>query len=197
MRIIGTAYAALTHGIIPKTSASIITAAILSVSFMAATPAEATGEIRAARQGFVRCGAQSFLRMSDTEVHYTVITLRNFDRTKPITIKRLAVYNAQGVVIYDSANSGLPSFNNGILGPANSTLNPLQSSGVNSDNFFPYLSQTDRPAQLFIVWSSTDPVRPLDVSSTTVVRGRNPVTGAHLEERTRDVNECESVVLVW
>jgi hypothetical protein len=171
-----------------KTSTPILVATILSLSFMGAVPADAA-------QGFARCGGNNFIGgPSSTQMQITRLTLRNFDAMQPITINRLVVYNAHGVVLWDSMVSGLPAFTNGILGPANNILGPHQSSTLFSENFLPFLAETDRPLQTFVTWSSISPALPLGVNSVVVVRGRDPATGAQLEERARSGGACEQIL---
>ncbi|MGH8640717.1 MAG: hypothetical protein ACRET6_03340 [Burkholderiales bacterium] len=171
-----------------KTRASILAATIFSLSFAGATPVDAA-------QGVARCGGNNFIGgPSNTEMQITRLALRNFNAMQPITINRLVVYNAPGLIIFDSDVSGLPAFTNGILGPANSILGPHQSSVLNSENFLPFLPQTDRPLQTFVTWSSMGPALPLGVNLAVVVRQRDPVTGAQLEERTRAGGDCEQIM---
>ncbi len=177
-----------------KTSATIFVATIFSLSFVGATPADAK-EKEKARQGFVRCEGNNFLSLSNTQEQTTNLGLRNFDGMRPITITGLRIYNALGALIYDSAVSGLPAFNNGILGPGNNTLSPYQSSILSFDAFLPYLAQSDRPIQIFVTWSSPVPVLPLGVNSTIVVRERNPVSGNVMPERSRHSNPCEAILV--
>src|SRR2546423_582917 len=86
-----------------------------------------------ARQGVVKCGGNNFLRLGGTEIQFASYTLRNFDATQPIVVDRMRFFDANGNVLFDTAGGALPLAENGVLGPANSTLNPnqtLQESGV-------------------------------------------------------------------
>jgi hypothetical protein len=171
-----------------KTRASILAATIFSLSFTGATPADAA-------QGFLRCGGNNFVRgTNNTEVNTGSITFRNFNATQPITITRLVIYNAPGVIIFDSAVSGLPAFANGLLGPADNTLDAHQTSNVFYDSFLPFQAQNDRPLQTLIQWTSSVPVLPLGVTMQQVVRERDPVTGNHLAERSRTGINCEAIL---
>jgi hypothetical protein len=175
-----------------KISATILAATAFSLSFVAAAPADAAEKVR---QGFVRCGANNFLRANSTEVHTIAITLRNFDATQPITISRLRILNSTGVVLFDSTASGLPPFDNGLLGPATNVLSPNNSSTVLMDSFVPYQAQVDRPLQMFVNWSSANPALPLGVGATRLVRERDLSTGAHLAERSRNSSGCQSILV--
>jgi hypothetical protein len=176
-----------------KTIAHIFVAAIFSWSFMGGTTANAADR---ASQGLVRCGGNNFLRASNTEVHQTNYTLRNFDPAQPIVINGLRVFNATGAIIYDSAVSGLPPALNGLIGPANNTLNPHQSTVIlTSSNFLPFLAPTDRPIQLLLAWSSASPAVPLDVRAIFIVRERDPATGDEGAERARNGGKCESILV--
>jgi hypothetical protein len=171
-----------------KTSPFILAATMLSLSLAGPAPAGAA-------QGFARCGGNNFIGgPSNTEMQITRLTLRNFDAMQPITVTRLVIYNAQGVTLWDSMVSGLPAFGNGILGPANNVLGPHQSSTLFSETFLPFLAQNDRPLQTMVTWSSLSPALPLGVNSQVVVRERDPVTGASLEERSRAGGDCEQIL---
>ena len=170
-----------------KTRASILAATIFSLGFVGATPADAA-------QGFLRCGGNNFTRASNTEVNTTSLTFRNFNAAQPITITRLIIYNAPGVIIFDSAVAGLPAFTNGLLGPADNMLGAHQTSNVFYDSFLPFQPQNERPLQTLIQWTSAVPVLALGVGMQQVVRERDPVTGSHLAERSRTGISCEAIV---
>lgn len=175
-----------------KTSTTVLAATMFSLSFVTATPADAQ---QTARQGFLRCGGNNFIRgTNNTEVGTTSLTFRNFNAVQPITIARLRIYNAPGVLIFDSAVSGLPAFGNGLLGPVDNMLNGFQTSNVFYDSFLPYQAQNDRPLQTFITWTSPVPVLPLGVGMQQVVRERDPATGSHLAERSRTGLNCEAIL---
>ena len=175
-----------------KTIAHIFVATIFSWGFMGATTANAADT---ARQGLVRCGGNNFLRVSNTEMHQTAYTLRNFDPAQPIVINGLRIFNATGAIIYDSAVSGLPAALNGLIGPANNILNPRQSTTILTADFLPFLAQTERPIQLLLAWSSANPAMPLDVGASRIVRERDPTTGALGAERARSGGKCDSILV--
>ena len=62
---------------------------------------------------------------------------RNFDETGSIVIDSIRVYEGDGTVLYDSANSGLPVGVDGRLGPANNVLGPHQTEAFDSQSVFP------------------------------------------------------------
>ena len=181
-----------------KTIGYIFLASIVSMNLMGATTAAAADlplpAVGAAGKAHhvARCGAIVFLRLGGTELHTTNLTLRNFDPVHSVTITRLVISNALGVTIYDSTISGLPAFQNTILGPTNDTLGPRQSSTLQLDDFLAFQDPTTRPLQLLVAWSSAPLASPLRVGTTRVVRGRNAATGAVLEERARSGGECET-----
>lgn len=180
-----------------KTITYIFLGTVFSMTFTGATVAAAadTPGVGAAGKAnnVALCPANNFRRLSNTEVQTTSLTLRNFDPVHPVTITRLVIYNAPGVIIYDSTILGLPAFTNGILGPTNNTLNARQTSTVFVDAFLPYQEQTTRPLQLLVEWSSTPSALPLHVGAVTVVREQNQSSGAHLAERSRSGGQCETI----
>jgi len=177
-----------------KTNAYSFFAAIFLFSFAGAAPADANGGSQRAREGQVSCGGNNFLRLGGTEHQTTLWVLHNFDPTEPIIINEWKVFNATGAIIYDSAVSGLPASNNGLIGSANNTLNPHQTASFDSDVFLDFLDQNVRPIQLVVAWSSARRAFPLNVGGAIRARERNPATGAIGAERMRSGIACESIL---
>jgi hypothetical protein len=146
-----------------------------------------------ARQGVVRCGGNNFLRQGGAEIHFTAYNFRNVSSTTPITIDRLTFFDANGAVLFDTATSGFPTFENSVLGPADNVLGPNQTAQLNSDDVVPFLPENQRPIQLEIVWSAPERVLTLEASGNRVSRQRDPATGAQLAERGRDGNSCRTI----
>ena len=161
-----------------KASFYISLATIFSLTFAGATRAAKSEGEATARQGVVRCGGNNFLRLSNTEIHFTSYFLRNFDSTEPIIIDRMRFFDATGAILLDSAVSGLPRAQNGILlGGSDNTLNPNETARFDSDDILPFLSPLNRPIQLEIEWSSNKAALTLDVSLAEISRERNPAGG--------------------
>src|SRR5438046_10463426 len=114
------------------------------VGFAGAALAERGEGETTARQGVVRCGGNNFLRLGGTEIQFASYTLRNFDATQPIAVERMRFFDANGNVLLDTAGGALPRAENGVLGPANSTLNPNQPAEFNTNDILPFLAQTDQ-----------------------------------------------------
>ena len=148
-----------------------------------------------AREGVIRCGGNHFLRLGGTEAHFTSYPLRNFDSANGITINRMRVFDAPGNVLFDSANSGLPTSEDGIIGPGNNVIGPNQSVLFDSHDLVPYLPVANRPIQLEIVWSAPVRVLTLDAVTVRIVRARNTAGGGLGEERSRHAIDCRSIVL--
>jgi hypothetical protein len=179
-----------------KTSFHVLLTTILSLTFAgAAYAAKGEGEIKA-RQGVVRCGGNNFLRLNGTEIQFTSYVIRNFDSEIPITIDRMRFFNANGLVIFDTGPGGLlPPSENGVLGPADNTLEPNQTVQFNSDEILDFLAQTNRPIQLEIEWSAAQRALSLDAVTVRISRQRDPVTGNIQAERGRHATECRSISL--
>jgi hypothetical protein len=147
-----------------------------------------------ARQGVVRCGGNSLLRLSGTEIHFTSYTVRNVSSKTPITVERLTFFDATGSVLFDSGMSGFPLFANGILGPSDTVLDPNQTAQLDTIGLLPFLPVTQRPIQLEITWSAPERVLTLQVSAVRIVRQQDPMLG-QLAERSRSSSGCRTIDL--
>src|SRR5687767_12490937 len=133
-------------------------------STLAVTAHATQGEGTAmAREGVVRCTGANFLRLGNSEVHYTAYSLVNVDATTAVTINRMRFFDAQGNVLFDSASSTLPASQGGLIGPANNSLGPNQAVQFIGTDFLPFLPETQRPGQLEIEWSAARRVLTLAV----------------------------------
>jgi len=178
-----------------RTNSYVVLAALFSLTHAGAAQADRGEGSTAARQGVIRCGGSNFLRLSGAEIHFTSYVFRNFDSTTPITINRMRFFDATGVVLFDTAGGSLPPAENGVLGPANNTLNPNQTVQFQSDDILPFLAQTNRPIQLEIEWSAARPALSLDAVTVRISRQRDPATGAILAERGRHATDCRTTAL--
>jgi len=107
----------------------------------------------------------------------------------------MRLLDTSGALLFDSAVSGIPLSENGILGPANNTLGPDQSAHFQIENILTVpLLQNQRPIQLEIEWSSGRAALTLDVSFTRVTRRRD-LAGNVFEERGRSDRDCRSIFL--
>jgi hypothetical protein len=178
-----------------KTGFHLVLTAIVSQVFAGAALADRGEGETAARRGAIRCGGNNFLRLGGTEIQFASYTLRNFDAAQPIVVDRMRFFDANGNVLFDTAGGALPPAENGVLGPANSTLSPNQTAQYNTSDILPFLAQSDRPIQLEIEWSAGKPALSLDVVTVRISRQRDPATGAVLAERGRHATECRSILL--
>jgi hypothetical protein len=179
-----------------RSTLQVLLASMFAVTFAQPASADRPEGSETGRQGVVRCGGNNFLRNNGTEIQFTAWLLRNFNSADSIGIDRLRIWRADGEVLFDSANGGLPPTENGILGPANSVLGPNQTAQFNSDDIIPFLNdQTLRPIQLEIQWSASKSVLALEVTNNRVVRGRVPANGNQQEERSRSAIACRTIEL--
>jgi hypothetical protein len=100
----------------------------------------------------MRCGGNNFLRLGGTEIQVASWVLRNFDANNDITIERMCIFDANAVVLFDSAASTLPQSQTGNIGPGNNVLLANQTTQFNSDEVIPFLPQPQRPIQLEVQW---------------------------------------------
>ena len=177
----------------PRIGFNVLLIAILWVGSAGAALADRGKGETTARQGVVKCGGNNFLRLGGTEIQFASYTLRNFDATQPIVVDRMRFFDANGNVLFDTAGGALPRAENGVLGPANNTLNPNQTAQFNTNDILPFLAQTDRPIQLEIEWSAPGRALGLDVITIRIARQRDPATGAILAERGRHATGCRSI----
>lgn len=156
-----------------------------------------------ALNGKIRCGGNNFLRLDGREVHFTSYVLRNYnsDFGTGISIDRLRFFDARGNVIFDfgpnaSPPSGLPPFENRVLGPLDNVLNRNQTAVLHSDEVLVgFLGRNERPIQLEIEWSAVGaaPVLTLEAAVVRQSRARNPGTGDQGEQRSSHLYECRTI----
>jgi hypothetical protein len=165
----------------------------LAAACFAAQAARSEGEA-SARSGVLRCGGNHHLRMGGSEVHFSNITLRNFDSAQAIAIDRLRVYDAATNVIFDSAASGLPPPTDGAI--AGNVLAPNGSVVYSTLDLLPgFLPSERRPIQVQVDWSASRRALTLDASNVRLTRARDPATGMVLEERSRNSGECRTIAM--
>lgn len=140
-----------------------------------------------ARSATVMCGGNNFVRLGGTQVHRAVYTMRNYDPVRSITIDRIRFFDATGASLFDSDVAGFPAFGNGVLGPADQTLEPNQSAQLASDSLLPNLGSALRPIQLRIDWSA----RPRALLLETVLVRQ--VRHAGNAEISRHAYECRTI----
>jgi hypothetical protein len=58
------------------------------------------------------------------------LALRNFDAAQPIVVDTMRFFDANGNVLFDTAGGALPPAENGVLGPANSSLDVVTVKGI-------------------------------------------------------------------
>jgi hypothetical protein len=177
-----------------KRSSAILCALTLSTSFAGVVYAD-DGNSGRAYQGVISCGFNNRARLGGTEMLQSFVTLRNDDTSESVVIKRMTFYDAQGTVLYDSDNSGLPVSTSGIWGPGNNVLAPHQSAQWDVGVAVPLLGSAQRPGQLVIRWSSASDNKVLipGSSSSRVSRQRDPGTGAVFGELARSSLQCRSI----
>ena len=173
----------------------VLLAATLALGFAEAAQASRSEGAATGRNGVIRCGGNNFLRLGGTEVHTASYVLRNFDATTPIVIERIRVWNANGAVLFDSANSGLPAFENGVLGPGSNALQPNQTAQLNTEDVVAFQAQSERPLQMEVQWSAAKAALSLDAVTVRTSRRRDPATGQVFEERGRHAIDCRSIFL--
>ena len=147
--------------------------------------------------GTLVCGGNHFNRLGGTEAWRSTYTIRNVNDSDNITINRIRTYNANGVVLYDSNVSGMPVFQNSVLGAGDNVIGPHQSAQLNTDEVVGSagLSADDRPLQTVFEWSASKKVLTLGGGTTVWARARtqNPdTTWTYQEERSRHSGKCRT-----
>jgi hypothetical protein len=146
-----------------------------------------------AQHGTIRCGGNHFVRLGGTELHFVNYVFRNRSMQTPISVDRIVFFDATGQMIYDTQISGFPQFSNGVLGPHSQVLAPNQTGQLDVTSFLPYLTETQRPMQAQIHWSSPKKALPLSVDLIRLVQQLDPATRARGAEKTRDSQDCDEV----
>lgn len=153
--------------------------------------------------GTVACGGNQLIRNGGNEFHQTHYILRNLDENNAINIDRIRFYDAMGNLIADYAGGVLPEFTNAVLGPLDKSLEPMQSAQLGTRDVFGNqgFPAAQRPLQMRLDWSASDPVYSLSVSLVRTVRQRTVTTDSqgnalvkYGEERSRHSGTCETVV---
>ena len=172
-----------------KTKTRVVAASFFSL-FVAGIAPAAAQSVPVQRTLF--CGGSNFLRLADnSEAVTTLYELRNYHPTGSATIDRVLVFNARGVIIYNSTVSGIPASFNGLIGPANNVIGPHQAANIISDSFLPYLAPTDRPIQVQITYTGSGGAA-LEGIASVRHRVRNTVTGSQEAERSLASYPCRS-----
>jgi len=172
-------------------------------ALLAATPlfatASAADQDDRAFSGTIACGGNHFTRVGGTEAQSTAYILRNYNASLPVSINRLAIYDASGTVIADFNGASLPvSFNN-ILGGGDNSIEPFQSVlYLSADLIDVTLSRNARPISVQIDWSADSKVLIPEISSVRRAR-RQEVSPDGIvrtrEERSRATSSCRSIVI--
>jgi hypothetical protein len=167
----------------------------IMATLLGASLALASGDALAssAQHGTIRCGGNHFVRLGGTELHFVNYVFRNRSMQTPINVDRIVFFDATGQMIYDTQISGFPQFSNGVLGPHSQVLAPNQTGQLDVTSFLPYLTETQRPMQAQIHWSSPKKALPLSVDLIRLVQQLDPATRARGAEKTRDSQDCDEV----
>lgn len=160
-----------------------------------------------ARQGTVVCGGNQLNRLpgsdadaaNGTEAHLSRYIFRNYD-DQNIRIDRMQFFDAQGATLYDTNVSGLPTFNNDVLGPDN-IIEPNQTAQLSLEDVLGNISlpTNNRPIQLRINWSADSRVLKPDMTLVRLVRRRENVGTPDTpdfrvrDERSRHLYECRHI----
>jgi len=159
---------------------------VASPLFATASPADQDDR---AFSGTIACGGNHFDRRGGTEAQRTAYILRNYNESLPVSINRLAIYDATGAIIADFNGATLPvSFNN-IIGGGDNTIEPFQTALYLSDNLIGApLPSNLRPISVQIDWSADAKATIPEISSVRRAR----LNGV---EQSRATSSCRSIVI--
>ncbi|WP_126453902.1 hypothetical protein [Sulfuriflexus mobilis] len=194
-----------TSNVLNKTLITAVSAILLSMP--ALSLAGHADKDDKARSGTVVCGGNQLNRLpgsdanaaNGTEAHRANYVFRNYANGN-ISIDRMQFFDAQGATLYDTAISGLPTFNNDVLGPDN-IIEPNQTAHLSLDDVIGDISlpRNNRPIQLRIDWSAASRVLKPDMVLVRIIRRRENVGTPELpdfrirEERSRHLYECRHI----
>lgn len=117
-----------------------------------------------ANMGVRGCGGTHFQRTAQNETHRTFYTLRNFNLNESIVITKVLVIGADGSLLFN----GIPT-----ISTFKTIIGPAQNTKFNTgDVLSSYLSDTERPIQLYVVWytASGNPAEGLRGGGSHLVR---------------------------
>jgi hypothetical protein len=134
--------------------------------------------------GTLACGDNHFSRLAGSEQHRTAYVLPNFSRYASITIDRFQVFDANGNVLFDYPDVGLPA-------SVKTELGPHDSMQINTaDLLFEDLSSDDRPTQARVESSYQQGQKDISLNGSAVRSVLLTSTGA---EQSRASSECRPV----
>jgi len=175
---------------------------LLAASPLIAAASSADQDDRAV-SGTIACGGNHFERVGGTEGQSTAYVLRNYDASLPISINRLAIYDASGTVIADFNGASLPVSFNRIFGGGDNSLEPFQTAlYLSADLIGAPLSRNRRPITVQIDWSADSRALIPEISSVRRARRQevsfdqfgNQIVRTR-EERSRATSSCRSIVI--
>lgn len=146
-------------------------------------------------QGSVTCGGNYFSRSGGSELHRSTYVLRNIANEGAINIQRIRVYNANGMVLFDSSLTGLPSFYNSVVSASDTALDPHQSAQLRIVDMIPSQSRNNRPLQTVINWTANQTILSLEAVNVRTIADVDPVTGKVGKQRGRHLYECRTTKL--
>lgn len=165
------------------------------VAFNGAVQAAASDSARTGIEGSVTCGGAYYIRNGGTEIQRSTYLLRNVSDAGSININRVRVYDAKGSTIFDSDVSGIPASYNGVMGPADSTIEPRQTANLRLEDIIPTQGRFTRPLQTVIDWSADERVLTLEVGHVRTNTDYDPATGAIGTQRGRHSSACRTTRL--
>lgn len=165
---------------------------------MAATSVQASDAERGRKgiEGSVTCGGAYYIRNGGTEIQRSTYVLRNVSDNGIIYLDRVRVFSATGAILFDSDVSGIPASYNGVITPADNSLDPRQTANLRIADLIPTQGRNNRPLQMVVDWNADEPTLTLDAVNVRTNTDIDPVTGKIGKQRGRHATACRTTKLV-
>ena len=146
-------------------------------------------------EGSVTCGGAYYVRNGGTEIQRSTYVLRNVSDTGTIFIKRVRVFNASGITLFDSDLSGIPASYNGIISSSDNGLDPRQTANLRIADLIATQGRNERPLQTVIDWTADDRILTLEAVNVRTNTDIDPLTGKIGKQHGRHATACRTTKL--
>ena len=170
----------------------VLSSLIAGMTFHSTAFAAASDRAKKGVAGSVSCGGTYFIGAGGTEIQRANYILRNVSDVGSVYIDRVRVFNAAGVILFDSDVSGIPASRNNIINPADNSIEPRQSANLRIVDLITPQGRFTRPLQTVVDWSADEPVLTLEAGTVRTTAAYDSVTGAIGAQRGRHSSACRT-----
>lgn len=177
-------------------SGVLIGALVSGMAYHGNVNAAASDRARKGVEGSLTCGGAYYVRNGGTEIQRSTYVVRNVSDSGAIYLDRIRVFNAQGTILFDSDVSGIPASSNGVISPADNSLEPRQTANFAIASLIPMLGGSSRPVQTVIDWTADEPTLTLEAVNVRTNTDYDSATGKIGRQRGRHSSACRTTHLV-